>query len=387
MNDKKYSIALIAPPWWLIPSKDIVTATENLIEDYAYNLRKRGYSNIIFSRERDFTDRCEVLDINKYKSEFKYTKVNKLERKFFGKSNRLFFYSFYILKVAWQIRKLNIKKIIVFQTFPFCYWIKLINPQSKLLFHIGSHELSKKTNYYNYGFVRDSLFFLVSPQIDKIITVSKHIERGIAERFPWVSGKIKTVYAGIDTEMFLPKKRDNRGEVVITYAGRVVPEKGLDILLEAFKNLKEKYDNIFLNVIGGEIGPNVPKGYKESLRGRGIKIFGLVPRTDLVEILAKSSVFVYPVIMEDAFGLAPVEAMAMGIPTIVSDSNSGYREIINTENAFYFKKGDEKDLEEVLEKIILDIDFAQEVGMRGRETIEKELTWEKCISQTTKCFS
>jgi glycosyltransferase involved in cell wall biosynthesis len=351
-------------------------------------LRKKGHQNIVFSRKKDFTDGSRISDVNKYKNAYKYTKVSELDRKFFHKRNSLFFYLNYILKISWEIKKLNIKKIIVFQTFSFCFWLKLINPNSKIIFHIGSHELSKKTNYYNYGFVKERLAYKVFPKIDKIVTVSNHITEGIIKRFPGIKEKVKTIYVGIDTETFSvgDYTSTNRRKIEITYTGRVVPEKGIDILVNAFNQLRKDFKDIELNIVGGEIGPNIPIGYRESLKSEKIKFLGLLARKELIEVLKKTSIFVYPVIMEDAFGLAPIEAMAMGLPTVVSDSNSGYREIINDDNGFYFKKEDEEDLERVLRKLIQNIDLSREVGEKARETVQEKLSWEECINKTMQSF-
>ena len=148
MNNKTFDIALIAAPWWLIPSKNIVTATEHLIEDYSYNLKKYGHRSEIFSREKDYTDERGVKDMNKYNNEYQYTKVSKLDRKFFKKTNTLLFYLIYILKVAIKIRKLKLKRIIVFQTLSFCYWIKILNPKTEVIYYTVNHELSRNDNFY-----------------------------------------------------------------------------------------------------------------------------------------------------------------------------------------------------------------------------------------------
>ncbi|HCC68052.1 TPA: hypothetical protein DEP90_02505, partial [Patescibacteria group bacterium] len=185
MQKRSNDIALVAPPWWLIPSKNTGTATEHLIEDYGYNLRVQGFSSTIFSREQDYTDIYDISDVNKYSNNYVYAKVSRVDRAFFKKRN-LLFYLIYILRVAIKIRRLGIKKIIVFQTFPFCFWIKIFNPRSTVLFHIGSHELSKRENYFNYGYISDSLGKRVFSKIDYVIAVSKHIQKGIKERFPMV---------------------------------------------------------------------------------------------------------------------------------------------------------------------------------------------------------
>lgn len=386
MKNKEFDIALIAAPWWLIPSENIVTATEHLIEDYAFNLKKYGHRSVIFSRQEDYTDKSGLKDLNKYHNDYEYTKVSKLDRKLFKRTNTLLFYLLYILKVSLKIRRLEIKRVIVFQTLSFCYWIKVLNPRTEVIYYTVNHELSRNDNYYQYGSISHKLAKKVLPKIHLIIAMSKYIKGGIINRFPEVKKKCKVVYAGLDIDIFKKREGANR-EKIITYSGRVVPEKGVHLLSNAFKNLQKEFKDIKLYILGGGIGPNIPPDYFENFNHKGIKIFGLLPRRKVAKILKQSSIFVYPVIWEEPFGLAPIEAMAVGIPTVVSKTNSGYREIINESNGYYFNSNDDKDLEKVLRNLLSFSKNQEEICTNAINTVQNKLSWKKCIKNTLECFS
>ncbi len=381
-----FEIAIVAPPWWLIPSDNIITATEHLVEDYSFNFNKFGYKSIIFSRKKDYTDKNGVKDINKYNNRYVYTRVSQIDRKFFNKTNTLFFYLIYILRVALKVRRLKIKKVIVFQTFSFCYWIKFLNPETEVNYYTVNHELSRSDNYYQYGFIPNKLAIKVFPKIHSIITMSEYIKKGIVNRFPEVKDQCKVVYVGIDTDIF-KRSFSKKKEKIITYSGRVVPEKGVHLLSKAFKNLQTEFKDIKLYIIGGGIGPNVPRDYFDNFKHNGIKMFGLLTRKDVANILRESSIFVYPVIWEEPFGLAPIEAMAVGLPTVVSNTKAGYTEIINESNGYYFKNNDEKDLERVLRYLLSPGNNSEEVCKNAINTVQERLSWEKCIENTIKTFS
>ncbi len=385
-NKGLVEIALVAPPWWLIPSKNIVTATEHLVEDYAFNLKEYGYRSLIFSRENDYTDESGIKDLNRYNNHYEYTKVLKLDRRIFKKTNTLLFYLFYILKVSFKIRKFKIKRVIVFQTLSFCYWIKLINPKTEVIYYTVNHDLSRNDNYYKYGSISDKLAERILPKIHLVIAMSKYIRKGIIKRFPEIKEKCKVIYVGINRNIF-KKKVEETKEKIITYSGRVVPEKGVHLLSNAFKNLQKKYKGIKLYILGGGIGPNIPIDYLENFNHEGIKMFGLLPRKEVAKILRQSSIFVYPVIWEEPFGLAPFEAMAVGIPTVVSNTESGYKEIINVSNGYYFNSNDEKDLERVLRNILSSKNSNEDICKNGINTIQNKLSWEKCIKNTLECFT
>jgi len=388
MNDGKDEniIALIAPPWWLIPSKNTVTATEHLIEDYAFNLKKKGYKSVILARARDKTDLKDIQDINNYKNKYKYIKVSLIDRKLFGNRNFIIFYFLYILKLSFWIKQQKIKRIIVFQTLPFCFWIKIFNRKCKILYYIVNHELAMNKEYFKYPYISTKVANKVLPKVDCIVTMSDYIKSGIVERFPFVKNKCKTVYPGIDPDVFRSKDKDEKGRVIM-YSGRIVPEKGIGLLVNAFKNLKKSFKDIQLYIVGAAIGPNVPKNYMDSFNEDGIKIFGLLSRKEVSELLREASIFVYPVIWEEPFGLAPIEAMAVGVPTVVSDNKSGYSEIINDTNGCYFKSEKQEDLEKVLRILLSSAGLRKEIGSNARDTVKTKLSWGNCIENTIECFA
>ena len=387
-------LSLIAPPWWLIPSNNTVTATEHLVEDYSYNLTKNGFENIIFSRKKDQFDIHDIEDVNCYNNRYNYTALNNWDRKYLRKivgkkyTYSLLFYLFYIIKVSLKIRKMKLTKAIVFQTFTFCFWLKILNPNLSLIYHIGNHELGKKSKYFNYGVINDKLAKKVIPKIDYIVAVSEYIKKGIIDRFPHLCDKCTYVYPGIDLEIFKSKwEQGYSDDKVIIYTGRVVPEKGLHILVEAFKLLKQDYPNIILQIYGIFLGPNGDDSYLQNLKDNSIKILGLHPRKEIANILKKATVFVYPVIWEEALGLAPLEAMAVGLPVVVSDVRSGYSEIINSQNGFYFASGDSVQLKEILKEILNSQLKQINIGHKARETINDYLSWDQCIKRTTDLFN
>lgn len=378
-------IALVAPPWWLIPSKNTLTATEHLVEDYGYHLNRLGYISVIFSRKKDSTDRFDISDSNKYSNTYIHTKVSKIDRRYFNK-NSIFFYLLYILKVSFKINRLGIRKIIVFQTFPFCFWIKVFNPKSTLLFHNGGHELSKRENYFNYGHITDRLGEIILNKIDYVLAVSKHIQKGVINRFPKYMDMVKVVYPGIDTNIF-KRSNINTSNQKIVFAGRVVPEKGIYLLINSFINLKKEFKELELYIIGESLGPNIPIGFDDIFIRKGIKRYDLLPRSELAKVLRECTIFVYPVIMEEAFGLAPIEAMASGLVTVVSNSKSGYREIIKEKvNGYYFKYKDERDLERVLREILLSLDKQDIIKENAINTVRESLNWDRCIKETVRYF-
>ncbi len=133
-------------------------------------------------------------------------------------------------------------------------------------------------------------------------------------------------------------------ELIILFVGRIHPEKGLSILINAFSSFST--NGWKLQIIGphsiesGGGGDSYLSELKKITKGnKNIEFVGPVYDTDQLNgYYKKASLFVYPSIAEmgETFGLAPLEAMAWGCVPIVSDLLPFKDFIINNENGFIF---------------------------------------------------
>lgn len=374
-------IALIAPPWWLIPSDNIMTATEHLVEDFAYNFKNFKYSSCIYSRKYDKTDSSKIKDINCYDNKYKYTKVSFIDRIFFKKKN-IFLYLIYIIKLSYKIKKEKIRKVIVFQTVPFCYWIKLFNPKAKILLHIGGTEFSSDEDVYNYGRVSKKMFKKVLPKIDVIITVSEYMKRDV-EKLCGPNSKVYAIYPGIDSKLFcLKNKKSKKENINIVYLGRIVEEKGIYLLLKAFETIEKENPEINLTLIGPSIGPNIKEIKYNSKK---INKIDQIPRKLVSEILQSTDIFIHPTLMEEPFGLAPLEAGLCENILITSNVKSGYSEILKDEIT-YFDSGNVDSLINAIRRVLNNYSYYKDKTKNVRHIIEKNTNWKKCIKETIDIF-
>lgn len=130
--------------------------------------------------------------------------------------------------------------------------------------------------------------------------------RFVAERILRIYGRISTViYPPVDIDRFELKKK-GKGDYFVTL-GRLVPYKNIDRLAHAFQGSPHKL------VIVGD-GPG-RKGLEEIIKGHtNIEWYPWVSDKEWGRILLKARAFLF--MAEEDFGIAPVEAMAAGVPVI-----------------------------------------------------------------------
>ncbi len=173
--------------------------------------------------------------------------------------------------------------------------------------------------------------FLKSGGGNVIVPSQAFVEECVAMGMP--RGRVVQLPRGVDLSRFSPAKRcDDVWQTsheappgpVIAYLGRVSREKGLEVLCDAFEKVLVDHPDAVLAVIGD--GP-WRKAFEERLAHSGRVVFtGELKGDSLAEALASADVFAFPS-TTDTFGNAVLEAMACGVPAVVSDQG-GPKEIV-----------------------------------------------------------
>ena len=146
---------------------------------------------------------------------------------------------------------------------------------------------------------------------------------------PWLEGKkTKVIPIGLDLQEFaaLPprgefrdRQRIPRGKPLLAFLGRIHPVKGLDALLRALVRIKAEFPGVILALAGSDEGGygGQLQGLAQSLGVHGeVQWLGTIDEQDKRAFLADADLFVLPSFTEN-FGLAAVEAMAVGCPVIL----------------------------------------------------------------------
>lgn len=180
----------------------------------------------------------------------------------------------------------------------------------------------------------------------RVLAVSDYINRRVSTIYK--SDKIRTVHNGINLKAFTQQYSHGitRGQLgfseddfILVYSGRIIPEKGVDKLIDAMIVLKE-YPRIKLMIIGnsffGNEGNENP--YIADLKEKAKKIkenilfTGFIPYNKIPEYLRISDIAVIPSVWDDPFPTTVLEAQSIGLP-IISTYKGGIPEEVSEKNA------------------------------------------------------
>lgn len=189
--------------------------------------------------------------------------------------------------------------------------------------------------------------------------------------------ELAVIPSAVDLERFRPGleagdiRRNLRleGKRVAVFTGRLVPHKGVDVLLQALVQLPS---DVALIVVGA--GPRLPSLVGQARRLRVEDRVRFCPRIsdeDLPRYLSLADVFVFPSQSRlEGFGLAVAEAMAAGLPVVVPDM-PGVREVIEPgREGLLAEPLLASDLADKVRTLLDDPALAKRMGRAGRERAE-----------------
>ncbi|HZJ82894.1 MAG TPA: glycosyltransferase family 4 protein [Clostridia bacterium] len=221
----------------------------------------------------------------------------------------------------------------------------------------------------------------------KIITVSEALKREAVDSMAIKEDKIGVIYNGISRpagNKTLKKLRESLGidndQVLIGTVARLIPSKGIDVLLDAIPFVNGKYPNVKFIILGD--GPEESK-----LRGQAIK---LNCNENIIFAGYKEyiwyyydvfDIFLLPTLSE-GLGISIIEALMVGLP-VISTRTGGVEEIIrHNYNGYLVPPGNSKELARAILYFLAHPEKAKEYGRRGKELVKDKFHKETMIRET-----
>lgn len=227
-----------------------------------------------------------------------------------------------------------------------------------------------------------------------LITDSETVRQEVIEFFGWPSDRITAVHLGV-SPVFSPRSAAELTPALQRYGldpgayslcvSTIEPRKRIDRLLEAYAKLPEKMREAFPLVLAGGDGWHSEQllGMIDKGRSAGwLRYLGFVPEDGLPALYAGASLFVYPSIYE-GFGLPVVEAMASGVPVVLSN-----RSCLPEIAAGAAKLVDPDDSDALVASImeaLSDLEWRRQAVANGLQ-VAARYNWDECVRQTVNAY-
>lgn len=223
------------------------------------------------------------------------------------------------------------------------------------------------------------------PRCARVLAPSTAVAESLVERLGLARERVLLAPLAIDErfrpvtdEATLQRAREEWGlpERFLLFVGNIEPKKGLELLLHALRELWDiRRERVPLVVVGARAWG--AEAFDRVLRETGtsemVRALGYVPDEDLPTVYSLARAFVFPSIYE-GFGLPPLEAMACGTPTLVSDGGA-LPETVG-DGALVVPSGDREALVEGMARIAGDEELREALS-KPAATRVAEFSWER----------
>ncbi len=236
---------------------------------------------------------------------------------------------------------------------------------------------------YLYPFLKPALRAIWG-SADTVLAISRDHQQLAHETMPKLD--IPIIYNGVDSATFCPgPARD--GPLTVLCVGRLIERKGQHVLLKAMaKILHQQPDlTVVVHLVGtGDEEANLKRLATELDITRQVRFAGFVARERMPEIYRQADIFVLPS-QNEGMSIALLEAMASGLPVIVTDVGGSYELVQPGENGLIVRWGDETALAESLATLLMDAALRQRMGRTSREKGER-FAWPEITRQYVQLF-
>ena len=312
----------------------------------------------------------------------------------------------YALAIALDLRRRRPDVVHVHNLLPFVSVIRALNPRVKIVLHMHCYWLTQ----LDPALVRQRL-----RDVDLVLGCSDSVTDPVREAFPEVAGRCATVYNGFDVAHFTEARaealaqhdrngtaRDEAPMPRLLCVGRVSPEKGVHVLLEAFEEVARRHPDVRLDVVGPNAGtapvefivglsqePEVRAlaafyegDYLAHLKGLcppdvegRVAFTGPVPYSALAEAYGRADVLVNAS-LSDTFPMPILEAMACGLPVVATDAGGAVESVVEGETGLLVPSGDAPALADAISRLVSDPALRRRMGEAGQQRAHL-FSWEK----------
>jgi glycogen(starch) synthase len=219
----------------------------------------------------------------------------------------------------------------------------------------------------------------------RVIACSDYMRREICQTFSVPDDKVRVIPNGISPSWFEVERNPQKDPLVL-YVGRLVPEKGAHVLVEAMSDIALEFPSVKLVVAGsGPMEGDLRRRIWESGLGRVVDLPGHLGDEALKDLYARAWVACFPSSYEP-FGIVALEAMATGVPCVVGDAG-GLQEIIDHGvTGMKVIPDDPVSLGETIKVLLRDTGLRLRLASRAKAVAKRNYSWDDIARSSEKVY-
>jgi len=255
--------------------------------------------------------------------------------------------------------------------------------KKKIVIKVAGTGVSSDFNYLRRVFGGKYILRFLKKTSRLIVTSNQSVAE--AQREGFSNRQITIIPNGVDTRRFEPSDRlvDSRTRIVCV--GRLIKGKGVDILIDAFSQMKREGLCRLLDILGD--GPErdvLEKKAAELDCAEDITFHGEAGKVE--SFFDNTCIFVQPSLSEGMSNVI-LEAMASGLPVIATRTGAAADIIQDSVNGILVDAGSAEQIQDAVKKIVSDTIFAQLLGSNARKTVEETYAIDRVARKYLELYS
>lgn len=265
--------------------------------------------------------------------------------------------------------------------FPVCFWLRGLRRKQQIPIVLTGHGtdiLLANKGVFRW-FANRSL-----PMASAITVNSRYMKNKLkALELPET---VEIIPMGVDIEKFSPGTESPAKSKKILFIGRLIEQKGVMILLEAFGQATREFPDAKLEIVG--YGPQKREllnkisyqGLTESVKLSDPVDYGLLPKK-----YRSARVLALPSLIPEGLGMTAVEAASCGVPTITFGLGGTSELVVDSDTGVVAEMG-RKPLAAGLIRLLTDDSLVDKLGRRAREVVSERYAWPVITEQFDTLF-
>ncbi len=304
----------------------------------------------------------------------------------------------YILQIARDVRREGYD-IVHLQNFSqHAAIMRQFVPKSKIVLHMHNRWLTRMNPKTVVKRLRS---------VDFVFGCSNYVTTAIVRTYPQMKSRCRTIYNGVGPDAFpgegVERPVRNGGTKHLLFLGRISPEKGVHVLLEAFHEVLRQCAEAELDIVGPDwpvpyeslLASDEPENfaalktlydgtsYRDQVRkqvadlglGDRVRFCGPIPHSETLQRFVANDLLVNPSFSE-SLGMTVLEAMASGLPVIATRTGGVVETVVDGTTGLLVSPGDVHGLAEAILRLIRDDHLRASMGQAGSTRVRHCFSWD-----------
>jgi len=221
---------------------------------------------------------------------------------------------------------------------------------------------------------------------NRIIAISNAVKLQNCKYYRIKPSKVDIVYCSTNINRWKVEKSIKKNYYTIGTIGRLVEQKGYDILLMALKGVINQYSDVKLEIIGtGYLENDLKRLSKELEVSNSVRFLGSLKNESVIKKMNSWSMFVLASRWE-GFGIVLIEAMALEKPIVATKVDAIPEVVEDGVTGILCKSGDYQEIAQGITSLLNDKEKAIEMGRLGRKRVEKYFTIGKMVNELERIY-